>query len=214
MADRRLDLDQLVPFLTRLAAVATGHAGCLVACGYGEAPGTFERLPNQTHVVQNGPDAVCELVGAIERINAVPGLNAYVSIGLFKDRSLWGNPAGRGTEADLVGTLAFVADLDVARGHDTLAALGRLPVAPHCVVETSLGSFQAWVLFDRPYPARDAKPLCTALTRALGGDATFSGEHVFRPPGTWNWPTRKKVVDYGRSPEPQLARLATEVLPW
>ena len=205
---RALDHEQLDPFLQRLLVVTAGHDGCLVAFGAGEAPGTYETLPPQIHVVENGPDAVPGLLDAFEQINRVPGLNGYVSIGLFKPREQWIKPNGRGSEADLVGTLAFVGDFDAARGDPdaSVERLLRLPVSAHCIVETSLGSYQAWVLLDQPYSVAEAKPVFAALTGALGGDATFSCEHVFRPPGTWNWPTQKKVRDYGRSPEPQLAR--------
>src|SRR5207249_867311 len=152
--------------------------------------------------------AFAGLVEAFEAINRVPGSNAYVSIGLFKPRQDWVKPHGRGSEADLVGTLAFVGDFDAAReGHDPATCRERLPQAPHLTVETSAGNYQPWTFLDRPYPAAKAKPVFQALTGVLGGDATFSCEHIFRPPGTWNWPTGKKVRDYGRAPEAQLARL-------
>jgi len=209
---RRLDHNQLDPFVARLIAVAAGHAGTFVVFGGGEAPGTYAALRRQIHAVENGVGALQGLLDAFDRINAVPGLNAYISIGLFKPRDQWRNPNGRGSEADLIGTMAFVGDFDVGRGHDGAVSIGQLPMAPHYVVETSAGSFQPWIFLDRPYSVAEAKPVFAALTRALGGDATFSCEHIFRPPGTWNWPTGKKVRDYGRSPEPQLARLISPMM--
>jgi hypothetical protein len=207
-----LDHEQLDPFLARLIAVAGDRSGLFVAFGVGETPGAYERLSPQTYAVENGPNAQAELLAAIEQINTVPGLNAYISIGLFKPRDQWVNPNGRGKEVDLIGSLAFVADLDSKGGEDQNAAIDRLPVTPHYVVETSAGSLQAWFFLDRPYPVAEAKPVFEAITKALGGDDTFSCEHVFRPPGTWNWPTKKKVTKYRRSPQPQLARLVEAVL--
>lgn len=206
---RQLDRAQLEPFLERAVGVTECWGGCLVACGYGEQPGMYARLEPQIHVVENDFDAVENLIGAFEAINAVPGLNGYLSVGLFKPRDQWRNPAGRGAECDLIGTFAFVGDFD--RGHDPASFLDRLPLPPHAIVETSAGNFQPWLFLDRPYPVSDAKPVFKALTRAMGSDATFSCEHVFRPPGTWNWPGRKKVLavaqgGHGRAPQPQLAR--------
>jgi hypothetical protein len=208
-----LDPAQLEPFLRRVIDVAECWCeGNFVAAGFGEAPSTYERLPSQIHVVPNDIDALDKLIGAFMMINRTPGLNAYLSIGLFKPRDQWSNPRGRGGEDDLIGTLAFVGDFD--RGHDSATCLDRLPLAPQFIVETSAGNYQTWFLLDRPYPVNVAKPLFKVLTRALGSDHTFSCEHIFRPPGTWNWPTTKKVRPvaeggHGRSPEPQLARLVT-----
>lgn len=214
---RRLDQAQLRPFLDRLIAVADGRSGCFVAFGAGEEPGTYAKLASQTHVVENGADALPELIAAFEAINSTPGLNAYVSVGLFKPREQWRNPVGRGAECDLIGTMAFVADFD--RGHDPASCVDRLPLPPHAVVETSPGNRQAWLFLDRSYPVAEAKPVFEALTRAIGSDATFSCEHLFRLPGTWNWPGKKKVLPvakggHGRSAEPQLARLFDPVLAW
>jgi DNA primase RepB-like protein len=192
--------------LERLIVPAEPDGGCFVVFGAGEAPGSHAKLDNQIHVVENDANALPNLLDACDAISATPGLNVYVSVGLFKPREQWHNPDGRGAECDLIGTLAFVADFD--RGHDPATYLDRLPLAPHAVVETSPGNRQAWLFLDRPYPAGEAKPLFEALTRSIGSDTTFSCEHVFRPPGTWNWPSRKKLAG-GRPPEPQLARLVS-----
>jgi hypothetical protein len=208
---RRLDRAQLDPFLQRLIAVAEGHGGYFVAFGAGEAPGSYEKLSRQTYVVENGPEALGELVAAFEEINRVSGLNGYISVGLFKPRSEWLNPTGRGKEDDLIGTLAFVGDFDGKHDPGTFAA--RLPLPPHTVVETSAGNRQAWFFLDRPYPAAEAKPVFHALARAAGADHTHSCEHLFRPPGTWNWPTAIKVKE-GRSPVPQLARIIVGEVAW
>jgi len=171
-----LDLEQLEPFLRRVIDVAEcWYEGNFVACGYGEVPGTDERLTSQIHVVPNDLDALGRLIDAFHTINRTPGLNAYLSIGLFKPRDQWRNLRGRGGEDDLIGTLAFVGDFD--RGHDPATCLDRLPLSPHFVVETSAGNYQTWQLLERPYPVGEAKPLFAALTRALGSDHTFSCEH-------------------------------------
>jgi hypothetical protein len=211
-----LDYEQLTSFLQALIAVAEPviGAGSFVACGYGETPGTYEALRPQIHVVDYSEDglALTRLIEAFDAINTVPGLNAYISIGLFKPRHQWCNPRGRGSEADLIGTMAFVGDFDAGRGHKPETCLDRLPCEPSLIVETSAGNYQPWIFLDRPYPASEAKPLFAALTRSMGSDSTFSCEHIFRPPGTWNWPTQKKVRDYGRALEPQLARIVEFLL--
>jgi RepB DNA-primase from phage plasmid len=208
----QVDLAQLEPFLARVIVVAECYDGNFVAAGFGEAPDTYDKLLSRIHVVPNDSHALSNLIEAFMTINQTPGLNAYLSIGLFKPRDKWRKPRGRGGEDDLIGTLAFVGDFD--RGHDPATCRSRLPLAPQFVVETSAGNYQTWLLLDRPYPVGEAKPLFAALTGALGSDHTSSCEHIFRPPGTWNWPTKKKVQPvaeggHGRSPEPQLARLVT-----
>ena len=202
----QLDLAQLEPFLSRVIVVAECYEGTFVACGFGEAPRTYTELQPQIHVVPNDIDALSGLIDAFKTINSTPGLNAYLSIGLFKPRDQWRNPRGRGREDDLIGTLAFVGDFD--RGHDPATCLDRVPLAPQFVVETSAGNYQTWLLLDRPYPAGEAKPLFAALTRAMGSDDTFSGEHIFRPPGTWNWPTEEKGDCRGGRWARPLARAA------
>src|SRR5262249_52522663 len=54
----------------------------------------------------------------------------------------------------------------------------------------------------------EAKALAVALSDFVGADAgTKDLSHVWRVPGTLNWPNKRKV-ERGRSPEPQPIRVA------
>src|SRR5262245_22323390 len=84
-----IDRTQLEPFLQRLQAVAGEASGNFVVTGFGDAPGSFEKLTPLIYVVPNGPKAVTRMIKAIEEIGNRPGYNVYVSRGFFKDRAQW-----------------------------------------------------------------------------------------------------------------------------
>src|SRR5207244_165559 len=88
------------------------------------------------------------------------GYNCYIGIQLMRPGL---TERQKGTEADVTGVLAAVVDFDGK--HDPEKRYERLPLLPHTEVETSLGQFQCWYFFDRPYPVADAKPVLTALAR-------------------------------------------------
>ncbi|TIT73002.1 MAG: hypothetical protein E5W60_03370, partial [Mesorhizobium sp.] len=72
--------------------------------------------------------------------------------------------------------------------------IGELPLEPNLILETSPGNGQPFWLFDRPLKPAEAKPLAEALKRATGSDnGTADVTHVWRVPGTLNWPNRKKL---------------------
>src|SRR5260370_21559595 len=110
---RVLDLAQLRPFLEwfvhsvayrQIVPHSEYGAGNFVACGLGEDQDSLEdekptKLSSQTHVIANDQDAVENLIKAFAQINRTRGLNAYLSVGLFKPRDNWKNPGGRGTVA-------------------------------------------------------------------------------------------------------------------
>ncbi|MBA3517902.1 MAG: DUF3987 domain-containing protein, partial [Rhizobiales bacterium] len=78
------------------------------------------------------------------------------------------------------------------------------------ILETSAGNQQAIYIFSEPLTPAEAKPLAEALTNAIGCDyGTKDVCHVWRIPGTLNWPNKKKVVA-GRSAIPQLVRVSRE----
>ena len=205
-----IDRQHLDPFLYRLIDAAGATPGCFVIAGFGELPNSdasWRVLPPKIRVIPNDGDAFDAMIAAVEDINRTPGLNAYASIGLFKAHSLWvkKDSLSKGSEADLIGSLAAVGDFD--QKHDAATWRERFPLTPHVVEETSAGNFQPWTFLDRPYPPDELKPVLQALATACGSDKTHSCEHVFRLPGTWNWPTEKKARDYGRALAPQRAKL-------
>ena len=91
--------------------------------------------------------------------------------------------------------LGLVADMDSDTGK-----IGDFPFEPSFEIETSPGNFQPAIIFDRPATPDEAEPLAKALQRATGADfGTGDIAHVWRVPGTLNWPTAKKIAR-GRSP--------------
>src|SRR5690606_19945024 len=99
--------------------------------------------------------------------------------------------------------LGLVADMDA----DTGKASGTMPIDPSYIVSTSPGNLQPAWIFDRPLSAAEAKPLAAALRRATGSDAgTADVSHVWRVPGTLNWPNAAKLAR-GRPMEPASVTL-------
>ena len=104
----------------------------------------------------------------------------------------------RGTEADIVAVLGLVADMD----GDTGKNAGEYPIPPNYVLETSPGNLQPFWLFDRPVKPAEAKVIARGLKAATGSDhGTADTTHVWRVPGTLNWPSKVKL-DRGRSADP------------
>ncbi len=93
----------------------------------------------------------------------------------------------------------------------TPAARGAMPVEPNCVIESSPGNFQAFLILDKPLPVAEAKQLAGALKRAANADhCSIDMSHVWRVPGGLNWPNAKKLAR-GRNPHPSAVTVA---LPW
>ena len=150
----------------------------------------------------NDAEAYNGIFRATETLAKVPGANCYIGISLMTAGL---NISQKGKEADVLGVLAAVTDWD--RKNDPATRDDRLPWAPMAEVETSPGNFQCWYFFDRPYSVAEAKPVLTALAGCTKSDSTHSCDHVFRVPGTLNWPSQRKIAQ-GRSPVPWRARLA------
>ena len=111
----------------------------------------------------------------------------------------------KGDEQHVVVTLALVADLDNDKAELPLATL---PVEPPYVIESSDGNFQPVFPLSRALANGEAKALAISLSDFIGGDAgTKDLSHVWRVPGTLNWPNKKKL-QRGRPPEPQPVRVA------
>lgn len=186
-----------VEMLHRLAA---GIAGKFVVStffanpiGEDAAGGTISH--HSVGDVEGMTDAVMAHVGT-------PNANVYICPNLMRPNLERGR---KGSESDVVAVLALVADLDSDTGR-----AGDMPVAPNYVVESSPGNFQCFVLFDRPLTLSEAKPLAGSLKRAAGADhCTMDISHVWRVPGTNNWPNRKKL-ERGRPPEPANVTVAQE----
>ena len=136
-----------------------------------------------------------------------PHANVYAPLAVMR-RSL---PRGRkGEENDAVAVLGGVIDSDADKGEEAHA-----PVQPNYVVESSAvpaANRQEFILFDRPLTRTEAKPLLEELHRKSGGDSgTKDLSHVWRIPGTANWPNKEKVIKRNRPRDPQPVRI---LKPW
>ena len=115
-------------------------------------------------------------------------------------------PGAAGGEADVRAVLALVGDLDADMGKKGVG-LDGLPLQPPYVVETSANNFHAVYPLGRALSPSDAKPIAVALSDAIGGDSgTKDVSHLWRIPGTLNWPSAKKL-GRGRPKTPQLVTI-------
>jgi RepB DNA-primase from phage plasmid len=196
------DWPQVTPLIERLVGIAKGYGGEFLVTTVGsEDPKTGKKLVPLNLHVPNDDRAREGLLSAIKEATLQDGNNCYVGIALFRPGL---TSTQKGKEADVVGVLAAVTDWDGK--NDPVTRNDRLPMCPMAEIETSPGNFQCWYLFDRPYSVAEAKPVLTALARCTKSDNTHSCDHVFRVPGTSNWPSQSKIAK-GRSPVPWRAQL-------
>jgi hypothetical protein len=181
--------------------------GKLVLTGFGEDPSRMNpetgklgvRLTPKVFHVDVGDHALMT-----ERVGEIAGLahyNVYMPLAVFRADL---RPGAKGAEEDVVACLGLVADFD---DQDAANWADRLPIAPHYVLETSNGRFQAFYFFKDPAPVEAVKPVAQRLKAYAKCDhGTSDISHVWRIAGTLNWPNAKKVAE-GRSPEPQLVKI-------
>ncbi|RWO53698.1 AAA family ATPase [Mesorhizobium sp.] len=183
-------LHQIAAGIEGVLVVSTFHASTIAD---DDRPGTVTHHP------------VGDVDGMVDAIAAhfdTPHANVYVGLQVMRKGIARGK---RGTEADIVAVLGLVADMDGDTGK-----VGDLPIEPNLILETSPGNGQPFWLFDRALAPAEAKPLAAALKRATGSDhGTADVAHVWRVPGTMNWPNRKKL-ERGRSPDPVSVTVAQE----
>jgi hypothetical protein len=145
------------------------------------------------------------MVEAILRLARERHRNVYVPLCVVRADL---PPGKKGGEEDIVGVLGLSVDFDDG---DAANWQNRLPMPPDLVIESSAGRFQAFYAFDAPVTLNEGKPIGRRLRDFCHSDhGSLDLSHVWRVPGTLNWPNAKKLAQ-GRPPEPQLARLA---LPW
>jgi hypothetical protein len=132
-----------------------------------------------------------EAIATLQQHHSTP--NLYFSAASF-------NEAGFG-KADCLSSRAFCVDLDYGRiGHakdsffatidDAYACLMTAPVQPTCVWATGHG-LQAMYVLNEPFrldaDGCDAyESVSRKLSALVRSDATFTPEHLFRVPLTWN----------------------------
>ncbi|KAA0689884.1 DUF3987 domain-containing protein [Neorhizobium sp. P12A] len=181
--------------------LAAGIDGLLVVAAYYADPLGNSDVPGAVSHHRVG-----DIDGMVEAIMAhasTPNANVFTGLQVMRKGLSRGS---RGTANDIVAVLGLVVDLDADTGR-----AGDMPIEPNLVLETSPGNFQPFILFDRALAPAEAKPLAASLKRATGSDhGTADICHIWRVPGTRNWPNRKKI-ERGRSGQPVAVVID---LPW
>jgi hypothetical protein len=131
--------------------------------------------------------------------------NIYMPLAVFEIDLEAGK---KGAEQDIVAVLGLVPDFD---DREAARWAARLPIPPGYVLETSNSRFQPFYFFDKPEPFEDVKQIAERLKAFADCDhGTADLSHVWRIPGTPNWPNARKVAA-GRVRQPQLVKV---VRPW
>lgn len=185
MTETQLDLtaDPVRSHVEMIHRLADGVDGVLVVSVFNA------RLASDNGTITRHPVGdVDGMVAAIEAHSTTPGMNVYAGLQVMR-RDL---PRGkRGGEKDVVAVLGLVADMDADTGNNA----GEYPIEPNYVIETSPGNLQPFWLFDRPVAPDVAKEIARGLKTATGSDhGTGDIAHVWRVPGTKNWPNAKKLA--------------------
>jgi hypothetical protein len=178
--------------------LAVGLTGKFVVSAFFANPNGEDRAGGQiSHHAVGDVDGMIEAAMAH---SATPNANVYICPNLMRPTLERGKKGG---ESDVIAVLALVADMD-----DDTGRSGSMPVDPNYVVESSPGNYQCFLTLDKPVSREDAKPLATALKRAANSDhCTVDVSHVWRIPGTLNWPNAKKIAR-GRHPAPAAVTIA------
>lgn len=178
-------------------ANATEVEGKLVLTGYGEDPQTGKKIKS---LIKHFPIGdVGRMVDHVMTWTVEEHRNVYIPPVVMRPDL----PAGkRGGKEDIVTVFGLVADYDDA---DAANWPTRVPIGPSWILETSTGRFQTVFLLN-PSDAANAESLAHRLQLTAKCDhGTKDIDHVWRIPGTLNWPNRKKFKE-GRSLDPVLVR--------
>ncbi len=175
--------------------------GYLVLVGLGENPRTGAALNVRATPFAIGD--VDRMTDAALSLCQEPNRNVYCSWAVMR-KDLGRNQ--RGGDDDIVAVLAISADQDADIGK---VGVAELPLeAPYTVASSSANRQPVYPL-ARPLSTREAAPIAAAISDFIGGDSSKDPSHVWRIPGTLNWPNKAKI-DRGRPFEPQLVAVASE----
>jgi hypothetical protein len=180
-----------------------GIDGQLVLACYGENPDTGVKIASQVMKFGIG-HGLEEMVDVIMALEHHLHLNVYAPFHIVR----FGLGAReRGGLGDIVAVLALVVDQDADK-----EKAGELPLPPHYVMESSRGNKQSVYVLAKAMRVEDAYPYAKALQRFTGTDSgTADVAHVWRVPGTLNWPNKQKVHKRNRPRTPQSVRVLE---PW
>jgi RepB DNA-primase from phage plasmid len=198
---RRFDRELVhahVRLLHDLAAKAKadlGIDGQLILACYGENPDTGVKPASQVMKFGIG-HGLEEMVDVIMALEHHPHLNVYAPFHIVR----FGLGAReRGGLQDIVAVLALVVDQDADK-----EKAGELPLPPHYVIESSPGNKQPVYVLAKAMRMEEACLYAKALQRFTSTDSgTGDVAHVWRVPGTLNWPSKEKVKrNRPRTPQP------------
>lgn len=125
--------------------------------------------------------------------------------------------AKKSSEKDIEAVVGFCIDLDpdCSDSYETgrqellnirLEAVNTFPVEPWLVIDSGNG-LQIIYLLNEPSTDFDrCKQIGKSLSKQFGGDATYSLDHLFRLPGTINYPNKNKL-DKGYPAEPTVSTI-------
>ena len=171
--------------------------GILVIASFGQDLKTAKAIPSKIEHFEIGDTE--GMYEAALRLGKEQYRNVYAPLAVFKPL----RPKQKGREEDIVAVLGFCADFDDAAAEKWPK---RLPRPPDAVLQTSLGRFQAFYIFETPAARAAAKPVAARLCAFAQCDTgTRDMSHVWRLPGLLNWPSATKVR-IGRDPEPQRVK--------
>jgi hypothetical protein len=184
-------------------ATASGVDGVLVCCGYGENPKTRVKIKGR---------AACFAIGDVDgMVDYALGLcadlhrNVYAPWAVLRRGLATGT---RGKKEDIRAVLALVVDADADHGK---AGIPKLPMLAPYTVRSSADNLQPVYPLAHALPPAEAQPIAEALAAFVGGDGgTKDIDHVWRIPGTLNWPNAEKL----RRGRPETPQLVTVAAPW
>jgi Family of unknown function (DUF5906) len=199
LATNKFDRDAIEQHFVYLhhAAERATVEGKLVLAVYGEDPDTRERFAEVRHFQVGDHEG---MTAAAMEFDGVPHRNVYTPLAVMRPDLKSGKKGGEG---DVVVSLAFVIDGDADKGLDRPTS----PLPADYIIESSAGNLQEFLFLDRPLPPDEAKEFGRALQRATKAEFADDISHVWRVPGTLNWPNGEKVHKRGRSRVPQPVRI-------
>jgi RecA-family ATPase len=188
------------------AALRAKVPGKLVLAVFGEDPDTREKFAEVRHFQIGDVDG---MVSAAMEFDGIPHRNIYAPLAIMRPELA---PKAKGGEADVVSVLGLVIDGDADKGKERPTS----PLPVDYIVESSAGNFQELLFLNPPLPRSEAKPLARALQRATKAEFADDLSHVWRVPGTLNWPNAAKVHDpkRNRSRTPQPVRVHKAFTEW
>jgi hypothetical protein len=175
---------RLLHDLAAKAKADLGIDGQLVLACYGENPDTGVKTASQVMKFSIG-HGLEEMVDVIMALEHRPHLNVYAPFHIVR----FGLGAReRGGLQDIVAVLALVVDQDADK-----EKAGELPLLPHYVMESSPGNKQPVYVLAKAMRVEEVYPYAKAMQRFTGTDSgTGDVAHVWRVPGTLNWPKQRK----------------------